>query len=316
VRAHGSMDAVDDRSTPDAAGERDNESDAANSDVTDAGNNAKQLTEDRDESGSAEDGGGATQVVSPDPDATKSVPSDPDATRLVQPDPDATRIVKSDPDATVVTPQLRPGAPDSTAVLQPSTSAAGATAPQARWSGYAPVRVQPARDLDATAQWQPPEPRRAWWLPILLGIIGLVLLIAIAFAVVAALNNSSDNAPPVPAPTATATSPSQAPSTPSSTPPTSTPPTTPSAVGTFSVPSILIGLQITDAESLLDSYGISYTAVPQPDDNALPNTVVGTSPQPGQVLPAGGGVTLYYAQPSTPSSPATSAPAVSPSPSS
>jgi beta-lactam-binding protein with PASTA domain len=97
-----------------------------------------------------------------------------------------------------------------------------------------------------------------------------------------------------------------------SSPPTSAPPTTPTPGGTFTVPSSLIGLPINDAESILDSYGIAYTAVAQPNDSALPNTVINTSPAAGQAVPNGGAVTLYYAQPTAPSTPSTPSTATTP----
>jgi beta-lactam-binding protein with PASTA domain len=74
------------------------------------------------------------------------------------------------------------------------------------------------------------------------------------------------------------------------------------------VPTSLIGLPINDAESILDSYGIAYTAVAQPNDSALPNTVISTSPAAGQVVPNGAAVTLYYAQPTPPSTPSNPTP--------
>ena len=218
-RAHGSMVGVDDQSKPDPDDAVANDGGAE----TEAASQTKPAASDEPSPAALPDDLDATQLVTPDPDATKMVRPGDDAT-TGRSRPEAPRYPSGSGDATTV---LRPQTPDATSIMPPSTAR-----PSERWSGKANVPTgRPPRDPDATSQWQPPEPSRAWWLPILLAIVGLVLLIGIAFAVVTALNNSGSDTPS-PTPPATPTTPSQVPSSTVSTPPTSPPPTTPTAAGT------------------------------------------------------------------------------------
>jgi hypothetical protein len=281
----------------------------------------------------------ATQAMKPADDATQAMkPADDDATRAVRApgghddddktmltpavDEDATKVTPVvDSDATAMLPPTPIGPPEPpTTILRPQVPDSTSTMPPAddpqRWTAKANVPRTAPRDPDATAQWSPPEPGRAWWLPILLGVIGLLILLAVAYFLITHLNNDNTQPSPPPAPTQSA-APS---STPPSTPPTSAPPTTatPTQPGApFVVPSLLIGLPVDSAASILDGYGIAYTEVAQTDDSALPNTVVRTSPDVGQTVAPGGSITLYYAQPSAPTptgTPTTATPSPSPSP--
>ncbi len=207
---------------------------------------------------------------------------------------------------------LRPQVPDSTAVIPPADSA--------RWSASARVPGGAPRDRDTTEQWSPSEPGRAWWLPILLAVIGLLILLGIAYALITSLNNKNEPlAPSTPGPSASTSAPSPSTAPQTSEPPTSSTPTEPGAP--YVIPGALIGLPVDEAEDILDHNNVSYTAVPQTDDNAFPNTVVRISPDVGQTVAPGGTVTLYYAQPTittpsdTPSTGGTTTQSASPSPS-
>jgi hypothetical protein len=249
-------------------------------------------------------------------DTTELIKPDDDATALIKPD-DATALIKSDDATTVLPPTpidpaappttvLRSKVPDSTSVMPPASE-------PARWSAKANVPRAVPRDPDATAQWSPPEPRRAWWLPILLAVIGLLVLLGIVYFLITSLNNNDQpSGPSKPVPTPSVVQSSVSPSTPaSSAPPTSASPTQPGAP--YVIPGALIGLPIAEAESILDDNHVAHTAVAQVDTTHIPNTVVQTSPSPGQTVPVGGIVTLYYAQPAvtTPSTPPTPTPSAS-----
>ncbi len=252
----------------------------------------------------------ATRAVDPDatrpvdPDATQVTPAfDADATRVVPPaDPDATRAIP--PGDAAATPAIRPQTPDPTAVFPavPET-----------WRGTAAPRV--ARpDADETSTWDPaqPAPGRGWWLPILLSIIGVLILVGIAFALVVAMRGNSSptpTTPPIPLPT---TQPASiVPVTPSAVP--STPPTpsispTPTPVSSFvTVPANLVGLLTPDVESELDSVGLKYQLVPQVDANDIENTVLSVTPISGSAVPPGSTVQIVFAVPPPPPSPSDSA---------
>src|SRR6185312_1992824 len=99
----------------------------------------------------------------------------------------------------------------------------------APWKGTAGVRPPDGHKPFWDEPRDEPE-RRAWWLPVVIGIIGLIILIGAAFALVVAMKGPNT---PVPAPSATsvaspiAQTPSAQPSLPPSGPPT--PSTAPSS---------------------------------------------------------------------------------------
>jgi hypothetical protein len=262
--------------------------------------------------------GDPTGPAQPDPDATRISGPDPDATRIERPqasgsdptqpiDPDATRAVPgADPDATRAVPPaetgptIRPQTPDPTTVLPQTPSA---------WRGSAAPRP-PRPDEDQTGIWDPAQaPGRAWWLPILLGVVGLLILIGLAFALVIAMRNNTTTplptTPPAPASptvaTTAPTSPSAAPSTPA------TPSPTPSFTGAVvAVPDNLVDLLTLDAENELIAAGLKYNLIPQVDPSVLENTVLAVNPPSGTKVKVGSTVDVIYAVP---------APSASPSPS-
>jgi PASTA domain len=257
----------------------------------------------------------ATEVTpAVDPDATKV--SDPDATRISDPDAtqlsdaDATKMI--DPDATraLAKPEdgptriIRPQAPDPTAVI-PSTP------PTQTWRGSAGVHSG-TQDPDGTRMWgDPTSPGRAWWLPIVLGIVGLLIIVGVAFALVAAMKGSSTPAPPLPVPSSTPiiSAPPTTPSAVASTPPSPTPSLTSEPPASVTIPDTLTGLLFPDVEAELNSLGLKYTLVAQADATERPNTVLSTNPAAGTVVPYGSTVTIVYAvvPPSPSASPSASA---------
>jgi hypothetical protein len=271
----------------------------------------------------------ATQIASPsDPDATQiASPADPEATQIAPPsDADATQIVP-DADATQVVPPTRPGdeaatepfdKPDepATQILRPPAPDPTAALPPVppTWRGQFGVQP-PGPNDDRTSTWSEPPPSsgRAWWLPILVGIVGLLVLVGVAFALVAAMRHTSS---PAPVPSATKPTPSQVPPTsPAAPSPTvSSPPATPSASSNsfITIPSTWEGLLFTDVENEINGLGLKYALQPQVDSSVLPNTVINTIPAPGNQVVPGTTITIIYAAPPPPSPSPSPSPSVSP----
>lgn len=283
-----------------------------------------------------------------DPDATRPVAPLSESfvaphlmTGLGDPDTDETRPLA--PDRTQALPQVG-GDPTQrlpeagggpTRALPPLRSAAGTTSvfPQGQvppyrrqagdatavgapvpdgWKGQAAVRRQDGVDEDS-GQWGEAPPNRTWWLPILFGFAGLVLILAIAYALVVATRGHNSPAP-APSPTpSTAPSTSAPPSAPPSAPstPPSAPPSEPPS-GAIAIPTVLLsGIDRDAAVQTLESIGLKADPQPQIDPTHAENTVIGTFPTVGALVQPGTVVTLYYAVP-PPSSPPPSGPASGP----
>src|SRR5262249_51948085 len=160
-----------------------------------------------------------------------------EATRAVGPiDPEATRAVRPpDPEATQYIPPgqpISPRPPDQTAVTPPHG-----------WVGQAPVRPRDPED-DPNAVWVPVgSQHRAWWLPVPLGFLGLLLILGIVSGLIVA-SRHNNNPAPTPAPTVPTT-----PATPTTTPPTtSTPSPTATTSNLVTIPTNLTQLDINAAE--------------------------------------------------------------------
>jgi hypothetical protein len=119
----------------------------------------------------------------------------------------------------------RPTDPDATGVLP------GEPVPPAAWAGRARVRPPGPpgdRELTSTQEWAAPEePGRRWWLPILVGVLGLVLLGTLGAGIwlIGQALTGDDPAPrssPSGSPSATS-SPSRSPTPATSAPPTGSP---------------------------------------------------------------------------------------------
>lgn len=247
-----------------------------------------------------------------DLDATQiGPPLDPDATQIGPPlDLDATQEAPSvDPDAT----RSMPTVDDSTAVLPataPDQTAVGPTVPEG-WQGRATVRPggpPPTRPPD---DGQPGQSGRAWWLPILLGVIGLLLIIGLAYGLVLATRHKDSTPTPAPSPTAVPTS-----VAPSTTPPSRPPSTPPSTTTLTTVPSGLTTLDLQGAEDALTQSGLKFTTVPQTTtDPGQVGRVLSTDPASGAQVAPGSTVTLTYGvAPSASPSAAPSSAGAAPSP--
>ncbi|WP_320068390.1 PASTA domain-containing protein [Micromonospora sp. RTGN7] len=190
-----------------------------------------------------------------------------------------------------------PGPGDETGPLPRPGETAHQPATPPVWSGRA--GVPPPRPADyrepAGDDWYAEEQRgRRWWLPILLGILGLLLLGLIGAGLWLAL--SADDSPgpggtPSVRPT-TAPATTGAPTTEATTAgPSTTPPSTTAAA--VPMPP-LVGLSLSAAERILDQFGIEHRVTDRESDRP-PGTVIGTDPGPGESVPAGQEVTLVVA---------------------
>jgi hypothetical protein len=215
------------------------------------------------------------------------------------------RVPRAD-DPTAVTPRA-PGR-DATSIMPPVGGDTSWGAAEAPWSGRAEVR--PPRPGEYTpADWAtepPPEPRGKWWMPIVIGIVGLVLLALLGWGIwlIARAQGKDDNAPALtptatapPAPTTKTTAPTTAPATQQ----TTTEPT-PSEV---TIPA-LRGRSEEEARQALSRRGLSSRLRFVSSTEAPPGTVIDSDPAEGQEVPPGTVVTLVIA----------AAPTTSPTPSS
>jgi hypothetical protein len=242
---------------------------------------------------------GETQPGTTQPGAPGSAPDDTQTF-----DADATRYVPTvgDPTRAMGPSTQRPL--DETAVAPPVAEG---------WHGRATVR--PPGPVPATAPGGPPDeqgPGRTWWLPIVLGILGLLLIVGLAYGLVVATRHHASN--PTPSPTPTSTPTTVAPSTPPTTP--SAPPST--APAAVTVPGDLTSLSLQDAENELSQLGLGFRAEPQTvSDPAQVGKVLSANPTPGsQVAPGTQVVLTYGVAAPPPSSAPPSPPSAAPSPSS
>jgi hypothetical protein len=209
-----------------------------------------------------------------------------------------------DGDETVLTPR-----PDATSVM-PAATAGTQEEWNGAWAGRAEVRPpRPGREEYTRTEWTtavPPEPRGKWWMPIVVGIVGLLLLAAIGWGIYLIAQNADDtDTPPATTPSAVAPA-STVPTTtePTTTPPTTTPTTTEPAQVT--VPA-LVGLSQQEAQQALDRRGLAYRLIFRRSD-ATAGTVIDSDPGEGQEVPADTQVTLVIAaQPTTQATPTTTA---------
>jgi hypothetical protein len=221
------------------------------------------------------------------------------------PPPSAGAQPPADPRPGAETTQL-PRADDT--VAADNTVAAGAPVtpdPEpAKWSARAGVPTRgPRQAAPEEPEWVPDrEPSRVWWMPILIGLAGLVLLGLIGLGLWLAMRGGG----PTPA---TSVPPSTAPS---SAAPAPTTPAAPSSPVVLLVPvPALANIPVDQATGILTSQGLGTKVVNQVTDKVPPGIVTGTDPVAGTPVPQGTVVTLIVAA-APPSSPSPS-PSVGPS---
>ena len=197
--------------------------------------------------------------------------------------------------------------PDATAVMPPVDDDWARSRANPAWSGRAEVRPpQPGRgypevDWSAAAT---PERRDRWWMPIVVGIIALVLLAVLGWAIYLIVRNVDDEPAPVQSAT-TAATPAETVTT-QSTPPSTEPTTATTTTSAAPMPSTteptitevlvpaLRGLALPEAQAALNTTGLNYRLIYRKVD-APAGTVIDSDPAEGQEVPPDTVVTLVVA---------------------
>jgi hypothetical protein len=167
--------------------------------------------------------------------------------------------------------------------------------PPGVWSARAEVPTARPIPPGATEQWeQPPDMSTGrWWMPILIGIIGLLLLGVLGYGIWL-ITSADDDESPGPAPTRTT-----APAKPTTKPPTTAPPRTTApttqAPAQVEVPG-LAGESVGAARDRLDELGLAYRLQYERTPDEEPGTVIRTDPPEGTLVDPGTQVTLVIAE--------------------
>jgi hypothetical protein len=180
------------------------------------------------------------------------------------------------------------------------------------WSGRAGVPEPGTRPpVPGEEGWEPGGPRGggAWYLPVVLGIVLLLLLGLVGLGLWLGLRDSGGK-PLAPASSAPATSAVPSPTRTATVAPTTPPPTT--AAATVSLPD-LSGVAYGEAASLLTAKGLVPQRVDTVDSTLPAGTVIRTDPQGPTDVPAGSTVRLFVAVHPPPTSQPSPSPTVSPS---
>ncbi|MCU7729772.1 PASTA domain-containing protein [Actinoplanes sp. KI2] len=179
------------------------------------------------------------------------------------------------------------------------------------WSGRAEVRSPRPGPSMYDTDWSdgphPPTPgqRDRWWMPIVVGIVVLLLLGVLAWAIYVIVQNSSEQPSPVtttpPTTVATTAASSPAPSTAPSSPPSTEPSTIPTTTATTQEPTAAVtvpalrGLPLAEARVALSRTGLPYRVLYR-NSTAAPGTVIDSDPAEGQEVPPDTRVTIVVAQ--------------------
>jgi hypothetical protein len=215
---------------------------------------------------------------------------------------DRTQIVPAD--RTAMLP--RDDGPDAGRAEAAARAAAGRASPnwenrsEPAWAGRAEVRqARPGAGGDFTrSDWAPVEPEsgRAWWSPILIGIVVLLLVAALGVGIWLIMQSVSadEQTPPAVTPTKVAATTTRPSSAPTSAAPSTTPPTSAPAESTDVPIPALQGLSSADARQALDRVGLTYRLKFVASD-APSGTVIDSDPPEGREVPADSQVTLIIA---------------------
>jgi cytoskeletal protein RodZ len=216
---------------------------------------------------------------------------------------DETRRVPPADDATLPAKRL-----DDT-VAEPASSSAD---DRSIWSGRAEVRSpRPAQSIYDT-DWSDTGPlptvsgrRDRWWMPIVVGIVVLLLLGVLAWAIYMIVQNSGEQPGPAtttpPTAVVTTNAPSIAPSTAPSSPPSTEPSTIPTTTATTQEPTAAVtvpalrGLPLAEARAALNRTRLPYRLLYR-NSTAAPGTVIDSDPPEGQEVPPDTRVTIVVAQ--------------------
>ncbi|BCJ43663.1 hypothetical protein GCM10010168_40280 [Actinoplanes ianthinogenes] len=234
-----------------------------------------------------------------------------------EPRPDETRPMPAADETVADTPRVEAG-PAADATRSGEAAAASTTpmppvgdwdpdpraADDGAWTGRAAVRPPrpdengyPGEDWSVIAPEE--EPAGRWWMPIVVGVVGLILLALLGFGIYLIVRNSAaDVETPQPTPTRTqpvTTAPTTEPTSAATTTTTtvSTVATTEPAATEATVPA-LRGMPVDDAKAALARSGLGYRVIFRPSD-AEPGTVIDSDPPEGQVVPPDTRITLVVA---------------------
>lgn len=209
---------------------------------------------------------------------------------------------------TAVTP--RPPRRDVTSIMPPVGDASWGAA-EAPWSGRAEVRPPRPGDYASTdwASEPPSEPRGKWWLPIVIGIVGLLLLALLGWGIwlIARAQGNGDTLGPATTPSAPAPTTARPTTPPTSAAPTTQQATTEPTPSEVTIPA-LRGLSQDEARQALSRRGLSSRLRFVSSADAPPGTVIDSDPAEGQEVPPDTVVTLVIAaEPRTSATPSTGA---------
>lgn len=189
--------------------------------------------------------------------------------------------------------------PDATSIMPAADDWASSRANPA-WSGRAEVRAPRAQPYSET-EWDSGvdrAPSGRWYMPIVVGIVLLVLLGVLAWAIYLIAQNSGGSSPTPNTTTSAATAPSAEPATTTpSNETTTTPPTTEPTATEITVPA-LRGMSVQEATYALSRKGLKYRLI-YVEDAAPPGTVIDSDPAEGQEVPPDTAITLVIAKAST-----------------
>ncbi len=241
----------------------------------------------------------AGRAVVPPPDEKDTLPGKGSKDDDTLDDVRTVPTIRDEP--TVVTEKPGPG---STSVMPAVDDDWAPSRANPAWSGRAEVRTpQPGRgypEVDWAAS-APPQQRDRWWMPIVVGIIALILLGVLGWAVYLIVQNSSGNETPTPAtssaaaPAETVTTTTTSPSaTPTTTSPEPMPSTTEPTSSELTIPA-LRGLSQAEAQAALRSTGLNYRLIFRSAPDVPPGTVIDSDPVEGQEVPPDTTVTLVVA---------------------
>ncbi|WP_027342818.1 Stk1 family PASTA domain-containing Ser/Thr kinase [Hamadaea tsunoensis] len=241
----------------------------------------------------------------PDAEPTQAMPAVDDADDRTQVVPPAGAA-----DPTQALPPVETGAAGEPTTVLPgaagwSDDATRVSLPEDAWTGRAEVRPAGPGEEPAGEEWAEDESGRRWWLPLVIGIIGVLVVIAIILAIVLVRRNSDETPSPVVSTPAAASS---APASPSPQPSPSPSPL-PSSAGPTSVTVVvpnLVGHSLADATSQLTTLGLTWTIDYQDSTQQPDGYVLATSPTADSVMSPGQSVRLIVARAPQPSSPAPS----------
>jgi hypothetical protein len=255
----------------------------------------------------------------PDGGPTEQLPRADDPTVITPRPDDPTAVAPRAGNPAARNPAGGTSRPGETSIMPPVGGEPAWGAAEAPWSGRAEVRP-PRPGEYAADDWAtepPPEPRGKWWMPIVIGIVGLILLALLGWGIwLIARSEDSGGGNPAPAATTPVAVPTTAAPAPTTVAPTSAAPTTAATTAEPTPSEVTIpalrGLSRDEAQQALTRRGLSSRLRYRNSTDAPPGTVIDSDPAEGQEVPPDTVVTLVIAaEPQASATPSASATAQS-----